>query len=135
MVNTDDCWLWAGYKSEHGYGKYCIKIDGKWRMRYAHRLMYENFIGEIPEGLVIDHLCRVPTCVNPSHLEPVENITNILRGEAFTARNARKTHCPKGHEYSGDNLIYKRVKGQICRRCRACHNSQNRKYFAKFRTA
>lgn len=66
--------------------------------RYAHRVAYEAIKGPIPEGLVIDHLCRVRWCCNPEHLEAVTNEENILRGESPPARNARKERCDRGHE-------------------------------------
>lgn len=69
------CWLWTAAKSGKGYG--CVVID---RRRYpAHRVAYEMFVGPIPEGLEIDHLCRVRNCVNPAHLEPVTHAENVRR--------------------------------------------------------
>lgn len=68
------CWLWAGADNGGGYGKF--------RGKYAHRVSYEMRNGAIPEGLHLDHLCRVPCCVNPDHLEPVTNQENARRGEA-----------------------------------------------------
>jgi hypothetical protein len=75
-------------------------------------------VGPIPEGLTIDHLCRVRHCVNPAHLEAVSERVNILRGNGAGARNARKTHCVKGHAFTPDNL-YRDYQGY--RRCRRCH--------------
>lgn len=90
------CWLWTGVTVRHGYG--IIQRDGKYHC--AHRYVYEYERGPIPEGLTLDHLCRVRSCVNPAHLEPVDLRTNTLRGEGITAQNARKTECPRGHSYS-----------------------------------
>jgi hypothetical protein len=74
-------------------------------------------VGPIPEGKQLDHLCRNRACINPEHLEPVTAKENILRGESFSAKNARKTHCIHGHELSGDNLrILKH--GRVCLECR-----------------
>lgn len=73
---TSPCWLWTGRKSKGGYGGICIR-GKEWR---AHRLSYTVFVGEIPQGLVLDHLCRVHECVNPAHLEAVTNEENIARG-------------------------------------------------------
>jgi hypothetical protein len=72
------CWLWTGAKHALGYGQQ--RID--WRIVPAHRFSYELLVGPIPEGLQIDHLCRVPSCVRPSHLEPVTHRENGLRGIA-----------------------------------------------------
>lgn len=85
------CWLWKG-ATACGYGYF--------RHRPAHRFAYELYRGPIPEGLQLDHLCRVRSCVNPSHLEAVTQGVNLHRGETIAARNAAKTHCPKGHEYT-----------------------------------
>lgn len=122
-----DCWLWAGLVSSSGYGIYLVKIDGKWRQRKAHRLLYELERGEIPEGLVIDHLCRVRQCVNPEHLEPVTIGENLMRGEGLQARNRRKTHCVNGHGYTPENTIFRKHENNG-RRCRTCNNITVKKY-------
>lgn len=113
----DKCWLWGGSIHTNDYG---IMYYEKKRYR-AHRFVYEALVGAIPEGLVLDHLCRVTRCVNPEHLEPVTNKENILRGTCPMAENARKTHCPNGHRYTKDNTI---VTKRGYRKCRTC----NRKY-------
>jgi hypothetical protein len=80
-ITVDDrtgCWLWDGYISTTGYGS--IKFQG--RIGSVHRLSYESFVGPIPEGLQIDHLCRVRACCNPEHLEPVTSRENTIRGFA-----------------------------------------------------
>lgn len=71
----------------------------------AHRFAYELIRGKIPEGLDIDHLCRNRQCVNPEHMEPVTPRENTIRGDTIPAHNLKKTHCPKGHPLSGDNLV------------------------------
>ena len=73
---TDTCWLWTSAKNIDGYG--IFRINGKNIL--SHRLSYELYIGKIPEGLQIDHLCRVRDCVNPDHLDPVTQAENIRRG-------------------------------------------------------
>lgn len=110
---TDDCWNWTGSRTASGYGR--LKVAGK--MRRAHRLTYELLVGPIPEGLVLDHLCRNRLCVRPTHLEPVTERENILRGEGWAALNARKTHCERGHELSPDNTYVDPRGGRICRTC------------------
>lgn len=126
MINADDCWLWAGLLNGYGYGIYQVKIEGKWRIRMAHRMMYENFKGEIPEKYVIDHLCRVTQCVNPVHLEAVTDRVNIMRGIGPASRNKKKTHCPKGHPYS-DGYVTK----QGYKKCKQCLLQWQRNYRAK----
>lgn len=118
--SDDDCWLWTA-NLVRGYGQF--GLHG--RMVYAHRVAYEMKYGLIPEGLYIDHLCRTRNCVNPSHMEPVTNRVNLLRGVGVAAMNARKTHCDRGHELSGENLIpYHMARGW--RICRSCVNAKQR---------
>lgn len=110
------CWLWEGARTNSGYG---ALWDGK-RMMLAHRLSYEMSKGAIPAGLSIDHLCRVRHCVNPEHLGAVTHSENCKRGETGV-HNKLKTHCPRGHPYSGENLIVrtygKKVEYRECREC------------------
>lgn len=118
-TNAEGCWLWTGTTTKAGYGQ--VRRNGK--AIYAHRAVYEALVGPIPEGLQIDHLCRVRNCVNPLHLEPVTQRENLLRGETITARNAAKTHCPQGHAYEGDN-IYRRADRPNSRGCNTCLRSR-----------
>ena len=73
---SGSCWEWLAAKHKEGYG--ALAMNGK--MLRAHRVSYEWLVGEIPEGLVTDHLCRNPSCVNPAHLELVTNEENLRRG-------------------------------------------------------
>lgn len=113
-----DCWLWRGYLRRDGYGATSIKGAN----RYVHRVAYELLVGPIPEGLHIDHLCRVPACVNPLHLEAVTNHENVLRGKLGALRE-RPTECPRGHPYTPENTHMQRHSAgysyQRCRRCSA----------------
>jgi hypothetical protein len=110
------CWIWEGPRTTKGYGRICIA--GK--DTQAHRLAYELFVGPIPVGLTIDHLCRVHECVNPRHLEAVTNRENLLRGHGACAEHARKTHCPRGHAYDEANTYHWRGH----RKCRICENAR-----------
>src|SRR4051812_41530336 len=94
------CWEWQGTKNSEGYGRITVFRKN----RRAHRIAYEAFVGPIPDGLSLDHLCRNTSCVNPAHLEPLPIKENILRGNGPPAINARKTHCKKGHLLSEDNI-------------------------------
>lgn len=115
------CWIWQGVPSSTGYGTVGIN-----RHTYlAHRVYYERYIGPIPKGLHLDHLCRVLLCVNPLHLEAVTPRVNALRNLSPNAINARKTHCLRGHPLSGDN-VYHRPDNPSRRNCVACQRQRDR---------
>ena len=115
VTKTDTCWLWTGQLNESGYGRI---VDSGTHRVFAHRFAYELLIGPIPDGLPLDHLCRVPSCVNPAHLEPVTTRTNVLRGVAPAAANAVKTHCIRGHPFDDVNT-YRDSAGRHCLTCRS----------------
>lgn len=119
------CWLFQGYCTPSGYGG---MVDAEGKARAAHRLAYEAFVGPIPAGLHIDHLCRVRNCVNPAHLEAVAQRTNTLRGISFSAKNAQKTHCDKGHEYTPENTYYRTPTHRVCR---ICNNAAAQAYYRR----
>lgn len=112
---TDGCWLWRGSLVVNGYGR--MRPHGKANHVNAHRISYELYVGRIPEGLTLDHLCRVRACVNPSHLEPVTKSVNTLRGYGAAAKNARKIQCNRGHKYTSKNTYLRSSGHRICRRC------------------
>lgn len=117
------CWIWNGSKSKD-YGR--ILAHGKTTL--VHRVSYELLMGAIPEGLKLDHLCRTTLCVNPSHLEPVTQKENVLRGFGACAIHARKTHCLRGHEF---NEVNTRIRPDGGRECRVCqrqryHDNKNK---------
>jgi hypothetical protein len=119
VEDENGCWIWQRFITPYGYGQTAIPTYGPtFRMRtvHAHRVSYEAFVGPIPEGLVIDHLCRVRACSNPAHLEPVTSRENLMRGETLAAANVIKTHCPQGHAYTAGNLRGNRS-GRSCREC------------------
>lgn len=116
------CFIWMGALNKDGYGVIGIGYESEKNKKntLAHRVAYEHFVGPIPEGLQLDHLCRVRCCVNPAHLEPVTNAENLRRGMGPALTRARPpiTHCKHGHLLSGENLnLYRGVR--VCRACRA----------------
>lgn len=108
------CWLWTAGKGSRGYGQFFF--DGSVVM--AHRFAYAVLRGPIPDGLQIDHLCRVRHCVNPDHMEPVTPKENTLRGEGVAARQARQTHCKRGHAFDDGNTARGTKGERVCRACR-----------------
>lgn len=121
---TDTCWPWMGTTSTGGYGS--VSIKGK--TYRTHRLAYELAKGSVPAGLVLDHLCHNPCCVNPDHLEPVTNQENVLRGIGPSAQHAKKTHCVRGHELTPDNLYTRPTrKWRECRQCRDIYIASRQK--------
>lgn len=117
------CWIWEGSRSPAGYG--LISVDGRYRP--VHRVAYELFRGEIPDGLVLDHLCRVPACCWPSHLEPVTHGMNVARGAAPVAVANRNGTCLSGRHDMTD--VYVRKNG--VRQCRPCQLEKGATYRAR----
>lgn len=114
VEKTEGCWIWQGTVMANGYGTGTGGL--------AHRWAWELFRGPIPEGLQIDHLCRVTRCVNPDHLEPVTAKVNNARSESPSAIAGRRSHCAEGHEYTEENTYMYRGK----RRCRTCNREKGR---------
>lgn len=119
------CWLWTAGQRK-GYGAFLIGD----RKRQAHVVAYELEVGPVPEGLMLDHTCRRTLCVRPSHLEPVTNRENLLRGRTLAAANAAKRRCPKGHRYDERNT-YRDASGR--RHCRRCTVAASRRYRRRLR--
>lgn len=136
----EECWPWVGSsnkpspKSLNDYGSFYF---GK-RNHKSYRISYMIHHGAIPDGMVIDHLCRNKSCVNPAHLEAVTNRENVLRGVGLTAQNAKKSHCASGHPLSGENLAiirHERNGGYEHRYCRMCNRLSRRASEARARLA
>jgi len=109
------CWLWTGAHTSTGYGQ--VRVGGRrGRCLLAHRHLYETLIAAIPAGLELDHRCSQRCCVNPAHIEAVTHLENIRRSS-----NARKTHCPSGHEFTAENTIR-----DPWRKCRKCKNARDK---------
>ena len=121
------CWIWKDSKSRAGYAQFFTQG----RRPVAHRVSYELFVGPIPEGLDLDHLCRNTSCVRPTHLEPVTRRENLVRGTGFIAVNAQKSHCLNGHEFSPENTEIVRGSERRCITCR--RNRDMKSYFNRGR--
>lgn len=122
QITEKGCWIWHGYISPTGYGYFNVKDSKnrfKWRGVLAHRWSYLHFIGPIPDGMEIDHLCRVRFCVNPDHLDLVTRLENSRRTEQFM-----KDYCVNGHLRSEENT-YQKSNGT--RRCRICNTAAQRR--------
>jgi len=115
---TETCWLWTAWVERNGYGRFWL--DG--RQHGAHRVSYELYVGPIPDGLEIDHLCRVRHCVNPAHLEVVTAAENVRRMAATrTPYQALRESCPNGHPYDAENTIATAT-GRSCLTCKRVAN-------------
>lgn len=116
------CWLWVGSINANGYGVFCQSarkdLPKNNRTVFAHRYAYREIKGPVPDGLVIDHLCRIRNCVNPDHLEAVTNWENTKRGASFIGKNHLKTHCDSGHEFTVENTGRSKDGKRYCRACK-----------------
>lgn len=108
------CWIWQRGKDQNGYGR--IRTYG--RQMLAHRVIYERHKGLIPNGLELDHLCHIPSCVNSDHVEPVTHQVNVARGRSPAALACRENRCKRGHEFTFENTYIQPKSGHRC--CRAC---------------
>lgn len=126
--DANGCLIWTGARVPDGRGNYYgrIREDApSRRVTPTHRASYEANVGLIPDGLVIDHKCRVTLCMEPTHLEPVTQAVNVER-----SLPAQKSRCLRGHELNDINT-YIRGKGNGKRQCRVCHRDQERARRAK----
>jgi HNH endonuclease len=123
-IDEADCWLWTGYVGDNGYGT--AAISGH-RRRYAHRLVYTLLVGPIPEGLVLDHRCKVRHCVNPAHLEAVTVQENARRVRSGGHPN-KNGLCRRGlHPWAPSNMY---IPADGRERCLECHRERQRKHRA-----
>lgn len=125
MEPMSGCWLWTGATNPNGYGH--MSVNG--HFVDVHRVSYEQFIGEIPDGLTLDHKCRVRCCANPEHLEAVPQLDNWQRGLGLSvAHDMRrsKTHCINGHEFTEENTYRQRDGSRACKECNRAWHRQKR---------
>lgn len=120
-IDGNGCWIWQGYIGSDGYGR-CG------RKQSAHLYSYRAFCGPVPKGLELDHLCRVITCVNPAHLEPVTHAENKRR------RYVLVTHCKHGHEFTPENTyVWAKRNTRTCRTCNRQHAANRHRRLAGMR--
>lgn len=119
-ATPDSCWNWTGPLDGSGYGRAVARQLSPTNTKMAHRWVYEQRVGTIPDGMVIDHLCRNRSCVNPEHLEPVLSAENTRRG----LHGELRIRCAHGHELSAENTYVRKSDGS--RRCRRCAAVQTR---------
>ena len=114
---SGDCWLWTGAQMGPGYGHLRVGRRSEGTIT-AHRFAWEQANGAVPEGMELDHLCRVRHCVNPAHIEAVPHRTNVLRGNAPTAILYREGRCANGHAVSPENTYFRKGTRKVVS-CRA----------------
>jgi hypothetical protein len=115
ITSDSDCLFWTGKKDRAGYGKF--KPKGK-KQVFVHRYLYSVCEGEIPPGMMIDHLCRNHNCVNPFHLRAVTPYVNALENSnCVSANNKNKTHCVHGHAFDDINTYVNKMGHRSCKRC------------------
>lgn len=121
-TKTDSCWLWTGLILNNGYGQ-ITEGSRKWS---THRYSYVLHFGSIPEGHSVLHKCDVRNCVNPEHLFSGTQLANmhdmISKGRSKSGQ-ASKTHCPRAHEYSEINTVW-RYGRRWCRECARINGRQ-----------
>ena len=132
VIKTDNCWLWNAGKNYKDYGNFSVTINGCSKTYRAHRFIYEYFNGTIPEGMLVCHTCDTPRCVNPNHLwlgtvsdNTVDSVNKKRHGMT------KKTHCPRGHEYTLDNTYTRANRASHARECRKCRKIKSQKYEEK----
>jgi len=119
-LTNEGCWVWRGSRTKAGYGQFNLKWEnGKSVIVRAHKLAYELLVGNVPDGLELDHLCHNRACCNPAHLEAVTHEENLRR--AFE-RN-RKPKCPAGHIYDEENTMTDKNGYRFCRECNRLRNA------------
>lgn len=129
-IQTEGCWLWTGSLLPGGYGTVSISM----KPYLVHRLSWVVYRGEIPSGMVIDHMCRVRNCVNPDHLRVVTQRTNALENNTgITALNAAKNVCVNGHPFTAENTTHRTRNGKKHRACKEYQRRRTREHDAKRR--
>ena len=127
--DSSGCLLWTAAQDGRGYGRFSVKGQPV----AAYRFAWEQRYGPIPKGMMIDHLCHTPLCVNVAHLEVVTPAENVRRGDASRIRE----ECKRGHRFDEHNIVFVMQRGKLIRLCRLCDKERrraaNRKYMRNWR--
>jgi len=118
------CWLWVGSLGAGGYGR----VQFRGALWQVHRIIYELFVGPVPEGRILHHRCRHKNCCNPAHLKPIpqsEHITIDATPCVGTHPTVLRTWCRNGHELTDENTRWRTVKGKRWRVCLTCEAATN----------
>lgn len=126
-MTWSDCITWPGRLTSGGY----VQVWRDGRPQSAHRLIWEDMHGPIPQGLVVDHVCRNRACLNTAHFQLV------TLGENSRLGGTRKTHCKNGHPFDEENTFYYKPSGgrRVGRGCRICRAASAKRYRAKAEAA
>lgn len=120
VIQENGCALWTrGTHKGYGY----VNFQG--RKVKVHRLMYERFVGPVPKGWHVHHECENRRCANFAHLKAMPAGKHVLLSDNCMGRNSRKTHCPRGHPYEGDNVIVRNA-SRFCKACRPFYQQRYR---------
>jgi len=132
VIKTNDCWLWNAGKNYKDYGNFSVTINGCSKTYRAHRFIYEYFNGPIPEVMLVCHSCDMPGCVNPNHLW-LGTVSDNAMDSVNKKRHgmAKKTHCPRGHEYTPNNTYVRSNRASPARECRKCRKIKSEEYEKK----
>jgi HNH endonuclease len=122
------CWIWTGSKDIHGYGNFRLS-PRRISFTKAHRFSFALICGKYPKGTEPHHLCENPSCVRPTHQQPVTHRENMLLSNSASGIFARRSACINGHEFTPENTAHYKGKGRVCRACYRISN-QRRKYAA-----
>lgn len=127
---TSDCRVWTACIDRRGYGRILIRVEGRSYTRMAPRAAYETWVGPIPDGLTVDHVCFQPLCVNPAHLRLLTRSENSRYRRAYSP-----DHCTNGHERTPENTYWHK-KGKFQRaHCAVCSREQQRAAWAARKSA
>lgn len=120
VKETNNCWKWIGTNNWKGYGRFSICKNNITAIGHSHRFSYMIFKGKIPKGMTVHHKCENKSCVNPEHLELMTEKENRELSGCWSAKNARKTHCKNGHEFTKENTYLHNRNGSMRRYCKIC---------------